>query len=365
MSDPYKLDKAFGRELGKALKMVAWVLHDWSRQHADHVMSAIAFDKLIVVVCRYWNALEQAGIVAFRTPFRKEQFGIHGDGMALRQNPTAVPVPGDAPSNHPFLYGGRVVELFNGLLPGEFQLVKINDPNGKREFATGLTGAQIGFWEGDRRFLSHEELGVFSVLRSSLAGLSQEEIRLLGTHTSAKANDGILRRIWDIWTDRFLNALEKPMDPVVDLRTRTHKMRSAVVAARELLRKSAKNKLTYAAARQKLFKNIEGTPLERIVSHIQSSHESIWGASSVETWRKGSRLAFRLSKYAYASMLRAREITGDILNKEEKREIEDGRRCRTKLNGNLPASTVQGLPFICTPGMPVNLTHRRCGVCHK
>src|SRR4051812_16677788 len=110
MSDPYMGVSGFGRELGKTMKLVGWCLHDWCEKHPGETMDAIAFDKLIELVCRYWDALSDAGLVSFSTPFAR-LFGVHGSGRALRRNETpSSDIPTDD-TNHPFVYGGRVIEL--------------------------------------------------------------------------------------------------------------------------------------------------------------------------------------------------------------------------------------------------------------
>jgi hypothetical protein len=344
MPDPYKDQKGFGKALGKTLKLIAWCLHDWFEKHNTEAMDAIAFDKLVELVCRYWDSLRGDGAVSFGTPF-EQRFGIHGPGRALRQNPKPSPDISEEESNHPFMYSGKVIEVFNGLLHGEHQLFKIEDTGITREFSPGFTSAQIAFWESDPRFLNRDELGVFAGLRSALSTLSADQIRALGTHTSPSDNERTLMKIAERWKNEMEIALKLQSTGSIDLKLISNHTLISVRNARELVRKSSENQLTYSRARRSFLSGLRGTKSEKHAIAQQEESTIIWGASGMQTWRSAARLAFRLSKYIYAISLRALELQGSLLNKNQKRDLEEGERCRRRLQAQLNDQTLKMMPM--------------------
>ena len=345
MPDAYKDQKGFGKELGKTLKLVAWCLHDWAEKHLGETMNAIAFDKLVEMTCRYWDILHARQLVSFASPF-EQHFGIHGPGRTLRQNPKRLTDMFDEENKHPFMYSGRVVELFNGLLHGEHQLFKIEDPTGKREFSTGLTSAQIAFWEADEKFLTRKELGLLAQLRAALAKLSADQIRLLGTHTSAPDNERTLMKIVDRWNNAMQSANVSLSADQAALKEFASHLLTAVRNARELVRKSGENRTDYATARRNFLGALKNTDVEEHAVSEQAEAAAIWNVPSAEAWRSVGRLAFRFSKYVYACALRALELQGSLLDKNQKRDLAEGERCRKRLSTQIKIQTAATLPLI-------------------
>lgn len=339
MADPFSPDGGFGCQLGKTLKLIAWGLHDWSSRNCEASMTAIPFDKLVEFTCRTWDSLRSGGETTFITPF-KCTFGVHGPGRTLKRNNAD-------PEKHPLIYAGEIVQVLNAPLRGGSRLFDIEGEPGHPDtkFKSGLTPPQVEFWETDQHFLTNAERGVFQTIRGLLAVLSEEEIRLLGTHADAACTVTALEKLHVRWTQRIHTALGPGPSGLED---REPLLLKALFDAREMVRKSDTNRDMYGHAWKKALKLVNGTKLDSPFRSVQKDPDAIWDDGRVKEWKRKTQVFFHFTKFARGAALRALQLGGKHLNKDERDGLEEVENSRKHLLDELPS----GLFSVPRPLLP-------------
>lgn len=360
-----------GENLARSLRLVAKLLMDWSqaelarrtpREERDepvyqaeeqllvgetlerrHLppLRAIAFDKLVMEFFRIWDELHKQGRVRYRSALLSQR-GFHGPGRALNINRTEEELRelqrnGDLRRSR-FAFMTEIAEKLKPSL-GNARILFRLDGDSWEDTCSVHPELDASLWESwvtdtqaddeDSIFLTRQELRYVEILSSSLAALSQDQLRALGTHCSAgetRLDIEFNRRNWerrfrDVCT--FLSTgRPEPEVPV-------YKM---VTTAREVLRKSDTNKATYKTASRKVWKALQTCPeLASAFSEVHTKADILWADECITDYRSGANDWVDLSLYCRAG-LAARTSAVKLSTKER----EEATQSHTRLQGRFP-----------------------------
>lgn len=307
----------------------AWVRHPERGEGNPDGMGAIAFDKFVNFFCRCWDHLAAVGegpegsaesqgapekVVSFPTPLQ-ELPGKHGRGRAV--------------------YDGKSPPMFSVKLLYELQeedilhYFRVKVPEGvERSRAPGDPRTVVGpgypitDW---RRFLCNltkTEQDIIDELRRGVRGLTEEEVRALGTHSSFEQTCQDIEREYSYLrkqkvAGRLLTELEEDSGDFYDV------AELFVEYIDEAVRKAGINSRPYESGRRKLLGTVMDKRLVGVIRRIQPAAEEIW-RDRVEDYAQEARLDLAYAKY-FRAVAEARRVPSGRRSNE--RLVQSARAC--------------------------------------
>jgi len=286
-----------GENIARTIRVIAKLLFDWSTVERDRVesrrqqerghtlegsrplarelppLTAIYFDELAMSFSRTWDELNKRRKVRYRAAFLTRR-GFHGPGRAMNINRSAEEERrmGKRPGDHRrsrFAFTTEVVEKLKPSLGNARVLFRLEgepwdsscevhpqlDPSLWDSWVSSSDGA-----DPESAFLTTTEARYVEAFSSALAGLSKEELRALGTHSSASATCKDIDFNLGKWKDNFADVvrfLKGDAIPNSDADIAAYRL---VTTTREVLNKSQENREDYDKARKNVFSSLRTCP---------------------------------------------------------------------------------------------------------
>jgi len=341
-----------GENVARTIRILARVLLDWSLHHAEHEapesgipdkplppLGAIEFDKLSIVFWRLWNELHRQKKVRFRGAFL-ERRGFHGPGNALKINRKQDEILGKDPDDtrhNEWAYTTEIVEKLKPPWSNTRVLFRVEGKScniKKCKIYPGLDRSSWDSWLSNEAAKSHEsqfltlsEANYIQTISATISKLDKEEIRALGTHCSADEtykdisfNLGALQRKG---FDKIVCYLKQRNAPKSEIDLAAHTM---VSTAREILRKSKRNRKKYEAAYTKCRAHlsefgIQARDVLNAFDVVQHPTDSIWKDQFVSEIGKNAQILVDFCVYCRGGLVSQRAISN--LQAREMEEAEE------------------------------------------
>jgi hypothetical protein len=320
----------FGINLARTIRVIAKLLLDWSvaeRTRKENKMTmdgdeirhrpnkplppltAIYFDKLAMFYCRLWNRLHDDSQVRYRAAFTQKR-GIHGPGQALkidRQADKSIGMGknyGDYRRNN----WAFTMEVAEKLKPGISNAQILFRLDGAAWSADCKVYPQLeeNVWDSwcclgkdendEVLFLNQKEQTLMIAISSAIASLPREELRAIGTHSSA---DETCKDI-----EFNLNMFETDFDFILkvmqgssmqDIEASAYRL---VTTAREVKKKSIDNRKVYENAYKILTNNLATHPvILNTFIKVQYDANHIWQNERIKKYANIAPVLLEFSVY--------------------------------------------------------------------
>lgn len=349
----------FGVNLARIIRVIAKLLLDWSV--AEHTrrdkgvttdggeiddksakplppLTAIYFDKLAMFYCRLWNRLHDDGQVRYRAAFSQSR-GFHGPGQALRiDRPADVKIGmGKNPDDYRRSEWAFTTEVVEKLTPGIGNARILFRLDGDPQSAKCRVYPQLeeNAWDSwcfpsedekdEALFLNRKELTLTLAISSAVASLSKEELRAIGTHSSADETCKDIEFNLVAWKrdfDSILKVLEG--SSVQRIEASGYRL---VTTAREVKRKSIDNRSAYESAYRTLIQCLVTQPaVLNSFKAVQDDANHIWQNERIKKYANISPILLAFSVYCRRLLL----FLGKIKQLTPK-EIEESNELLTSL----------------------------------
>jgi hypothetical protein len=229
-----------GRNFLRTHAVMAWVLYDWhAGGNGGRPLHGVAFDKLGSSTLRVWENLADQRVASFHFPYRL-RYGLHGKGPAV-----------ESVKDDQVCYLGEIIIHVDGLHLGTNRWFAV-EPSRTYDvslFSPGMTPLMMDEWREGRMCPLDDERDrlLVQTWAQAISAIDHREIRALGTHCSVRDT---LEDIIAFELVRWGSGLRKALR--VELGKAPAELRKALRYADEIVRKSEKNAVRYAAAWQKL-----------------------------------------------------------------------------------------------------------------
>jgi hypothetical protein len=273
-----------GRALWGTHALWVTVLDHWQEEHGREAWPGIEFDKLAHFLHLIWNALHKEKLVSFPSAYRSAN-GVHGPGPALPKR--------NSPNRH--IFALPALEHLQEVLKDnpDVQLfdLDISTYAGKKQYAVKpgrertyeprhLSNTLPNAWSG-------EDQASIAELIALTSKLTQDQIRMLGTHQSRK---GTIEAIeYNVFIQLFLRLIQE-----IDYLEGSKKPRSTSrpdivpleTVVDEVANKATRNKTNYASGRKTMQELADkGNKAARLaVDTVFDPEASIW-MNAVVRWR--------------------------------------------------------------------------------
>ena len=316
----------FGENVARTQRILARLLLDWSRAHGGAVayLTAIPFDKLAEFFCRVWDDLGARGLVRYASALSSYR-GFHGPGRAMSINRLADEAIGKDPRDHRFhqlAYTTEIIEKLQPAVRNARALFRIEGEPWEptcRIYA-GMDGIEWDAWisndiTDEGVFLTAAESQFVEDLGRVVAGLDQQEIRIVGTHHTAMGTVKDLEFNLRHWKKRFDQLVTETEN--LDSHTSDRVTHQLVSLAREIRSKSDRNSRVYGRARGKLTDLCKSTDLAGTFNRVYDKKEDLWGNAAIIQYKAAAGDLLDLSLYVRRGVS---EVKARKLSAKESRE---------------------------------------------
>jgi hypothetical protein len=309
----------YGESLARTNRILSWLLYSWAASPDDRrkvrpqYLESIYFDKLGELTCRILDALQDRGVVRFRSAYRSYR-GIHGPGRAipidrLQDERESLGKHADDFRRHKFAYTTEVIEKLQptlGLARKLFSLDGAPPWSYKCRISSQMWPNLWESWlgesgnNGEDTFLTPRELDLVHKLSSIICVLSEEQLRALGTHSNKKQTISAIEFNVDKWEEKINSvisilqiglAMEKSITPA----------ETALYIAKEIKRKSRTNQYYYKIALKavnRVLATINDRELWDAVKNTQEQNaDAIWDDKVVKVYAAHADKILDLSTY--------------------------------------------------------------------
>ena len=281
-----------GRNFLRTHAVMAWILYDWhAGGKGGRRLNGIAFDKLGSSTLRVWENLADQELASFHFPYSL-RYGLHGMGPAV-----------ESIEDGRVCYLGEIITHVDGLHLGANQWFAVDRSRTYdiSLFGPGITPLMMDEWhEGKKCPLDNKnDRSLVQTWAQAISTMDHHEIRALGTHCSVEDTlEDIIAFELVCWGSGVRKALQ------LGLGKAPTELRKALRYANEIVRKSEKNSVHYAAAWQKVNNALQSGSTGHtalLLSAFQATQQpadAIWGDPRVVACRQPGKHLSALTRYA-------------------------------------------------------------------